>query len=130
LQNSPLRDVSFQRRDSLDSTCQSSSDFLRSCFPEKYQESGLPRTTSSLVQLWTPPQCAQVNLWRFTFAAGQSFSSIVRPVSVSRDVDGQRTSRLLILGSAFFGRGRGGWNRNRDGISEPVNDPRLGGIVG
>ena len=75
-----------------------------------------------------------MNFCRFTFAVGQSFSSIVRPVSVSRDVDGQRTSKLLILGGAFFGFGRGGSKRNRVVIYniylEPVNDPRLGGIVG
>jgi hypothetical protein len=63
-------------------------------------------------------------------AAGQSFSSIVRPVSVSLDVEGQRTSKLLMFGAAFFGRGRGRSNRNRDGILKPVNDPRLGDIVG
>ena len=75
---------------------------------------GRPRTTSSFVQLWTAPQWAQVNLCRFIFAAGQRFSSIVRPVSVSFEVEGQRTRRLLILRAVFFGRGRS--NRNRDGI--------------
>src|SRR6266404_8961718 len=95
------------------------------------QLNGLPSTTYSLVLLWTAPQWTQVNLCPFTFAAGQRFSSIVRPVSVSFDVDGQRTRRLLILRAFFLGRGRGRSNRNREGIYlEPVNDPRLGGIVG
>jgi hypothetical protein len=72
------------------------------------QETGLPRITSSLVQLWTAPQCAQVNFCRTIFAAGQRFCSIVRPVSVSFEVEGQRTSKLFRSAPAFaFGR-RGG----------------------
>jgi hypothetical protein len=50
---------------------------------------------SALVQLWTPPQWAQANFSGFTFAVGQRASSIVRPVSVSFDVEGQRTSKLF-----------------------------------
>jgi len=75
------------------------------------------------------PQCAQVNFCAFTLAACQRFSSIVRPVSVNFDVEGQRTSRLLMLGPAFgFGR-RGGSNKNLLGISESINDASFGGIV-
>jgi hypothetical protein len=86
--------------------------------------------TSCLVQLWTLPQCAQVNLCVFILAVRQRFSSIVLPVSVSFDVDGQRTSKLLMLGPILgFGR-RGGSKRNRVAMSESVNDARLGGVVG
>ena len=88
-----------------------------------------PRITSSFFQACTPPQCAQVNLCVFSFAVDQRFSSIVLPVSVSFEVEGQRTSKLLILGPAFtFGR-RGGSNRNLVGMSESINDSRLGGVV-
>jgi len=62
------------------------------------------------------PQCAQVNFCVFTLAACHRFSSIVRPVSVNFEVEGQRTSRLLMLGPAFgFGR-RGGSNKNLVGM--------------
>ena len=72
--------------------------------------------TSCLVQLWTLPQCVQVNLCVFILAVRQRFSSIVLPVSVSFDVDGQRTSKLLMLGPVFgFGR-RGGSKRNLVGM--------------
>ncbi len=75
------------------------------------------------------PQCAQVNFCAFILAVCQRFSSIVRPVSVNFDVEGQRTSRLLMLGPAFgFGR-RGGSNRNRVGILESINDAGFGGVV-
>jgi hypothetical protein len=61
---------------------------------------------------------------------GQRFSSIVIPVSVSFDVEGQRTSKLLMLGPVFaFGR-RGGSNKNLVAMSESINDARLGGVVG
>jgi hypothetical protein len=85
--------------------------------------------TSSFVQVWILPQCAQVNFCVFTLAVGQRFSSIVLPVSVSFDVEGQRTSKLLMLGPGFgFGR-RGGSKKNRVAISKPINDARLGGVV-
>src|SRR4030095_11357132 len=75
------------------------------------------------------PQCAQVNFCAFILAVCQRFSSIVRPVSVSFDVEGQRTSKLLILGPAFtFGR-RGGSNRNLVGILESVDDTSFLGVV-
>jgi hypothetical protein len=91
---------------------------------------GRPRITSSFFQECTPPQCAQVNLCVFSLTVGQRFSSIVIPVSVSFDVEGQRTSKLLILGPAFaFGR-RGGSNKNLVAMSESINDARLGGVVG
>src|SRR5256885_12409762 len=96
------------------------------------QEIGRPRTTSSFVQVWTLPQCAQVNFCAFTLAVGQSFSFTVRPVSVNFDVEGQRTSKLLRPVPTFgFGR-RGGSKRNRVAIIKlkSINDPRLGGIVG
>jgi len=52
----------------------------------------------------------------FTLAVGQSFSFMVRPVSVSFDVEGQRTSKLL-RPVPIFGFGRlGGSNRNRVAI--------------
>ena len=54
-----------------------------------------------MFQEWTAPQCAQVNFCVFTLAVGQRFSSIVRPVSVNREVDGQRTSKLLIPAPTF-----------------------------
>ena len=68
----------------------------------------LPRITSPFVHVWTLPQCAQVNFCVFTVAVCQCRSSIVLPVSVSLDVEGQRTSKLLILRPGFFGRARGG----------------------
>jgi len=65
----------------------------------------------------------------FNLAIGQRFASIVLPVSVSFDVEGQRTSRLLRLGPGFdFGR-RGGSKKNRVAILESVNDPGFGGVV-
>jgi hypothetical protein len=88
-----------------------------------------PRITSSFFQECTPPQCAQVNLCVFSFAVGQRFSSIVLPVSVNFDVEGQRTSKLLMLGPVFaFGR-RGGSNRNLVGMSESVNNTSFCGVV-
>jgi hypothetical protein len=73
------------------------------------QPTSLPSTTSALVQLWTAPQWAQVNFCCLIFAAGQSFCLIVRPVSVSFEVEGQRTSKLFRSAPAFgFGRRRGG----------------------
>jgi hypothetical protein len=45
----------------------------------------------------------------FTVVIAQRFSSIVRPVSVSFEVEGQRTSKLFKSAPAFgFGRRRGG----------------------
>jgi hypothetical protein len=71
-----------------------------------------------------------VNFCVFTVAVCQSFSSIVLPVSVSFDVEGQRTSKLLMLGPAFtFGR-RGGSKKNRVAMSESINDASFGGVVG
>lgn len=85
--------------------------------------------TSSFFQECTLPQCAHINLCVFSFAVGQRFSSIVLPVSVSFDVEGQRTSKLLIVGPAFtFGR-RGGSNRNLVGMSEAVNNTSFRGVV-
>jgi hypothetical protein len=53
-----------------------------------------------------------VNFCVFNVTVGQRFSSIVLPVSVSFDVEGQRTSKLLMLGPAFgFGR-RGASKKN------------------
>src|SRR5690242_8068617 len=75
------------------------------------------------------PQCAQVNFCFFTLAACQRFSSIVTPVSVNFEVEGQRTSMLLMLGPAFGFGLRGGSNTNRVGISESINDSSFGGVV-
>jgi hypothetical protein len=76
------------------------------------------------------PQWAQVNFCVFTMAVCQSLSSIVLPVSVSFDVEGQRTSNLLILGPVFgFGR-RGGPKKNLLAMSESINDASFGGVVG
>jgi len=53
-----------------------------------------------------------VELCVFILAVGQRFSSM-SSVSVTFDVEGQRTSKLLMLGPVFgFGR-RGGSKRNR-----------------
>jgi hypothetical protein len=50
-------------------------------------------------------------------------------VSVSFDVEGQRTSKLLMLGRAFvFGR-RGGSKKNLVAILESIKDARPGGVV-
>jgi hypothetical protein len=57
-------------------------------------------------------QCTQVNFCVFSLAVAQRFSSIVLPVSVSFDVEGQRTSKLLMLGPTFGLGRRGGSNRN------------------
>lgn len=49
---------------------------------------------------------------------GQRCSSTVRPVSVSFDVEGQRTSKLfLVTGEPPLGR-RGGANKKRVAISQ------------
>ncbi len=56
---------------------------------------------------------------------------MVSPVSVSRDVEGQRMSRLLMLGRAFaFGRGASKKNLVATVRLESVNDARFGGVVG
>src|SRR6185369_11249926 len=86
--------------------------------------------TSFFVQVCTLPQCAQVIFCAFTLAVGQRFSSIVRPVSVSLDVEGQRTSKLLMLGPGFVLGRRGGSKRNRVAISESINDASFGSVVG
>ena len=104
---------------------------MRENFVEDHQlvHVARPRITSSFFQECTPPQCAQVNLCVFSFAVGQRFSSIVLPVSVSFDVEGQRTSRLLMAGPVFtFGR-RGGSNRNLVGMSESINNTSFRGVV-
>ena len=76
-----------------------------------------------------PPQCAQLTFCVFNLAIGQRFASMVLPVSVSFDVEGQRTSRLLILEPAFgFGR-RGGSKKNRVAMLESINDAGFGGVV-
>ena len=72
-----------------------------------------------------PPQCAQVSFCVFTVAACQRFSSIVLPVSVSFDVDGQRTSKLLMLRRVFAFAGRGGPKKNLVAISESINEQSL-----
>ena len=70
-----------------------------------------------------------MNFCAFILAVCQRFSSIVRPVSVSFDVDGQRTSKLLMLGPVFgFGR-RGGSKRNRVAMSESINDATFARVV-
>jgi|GEM_PF-3365519 len=85
--------------------------------------------TSFFVQVWTLPQCAHVNFCVFTFAIGQRAASMVRPVSVSFDVEGQRTSRLLILRPAFALGRLGGSKKNRVAMSESINDASLAGVV-
>ena len=104
---------------------------MRENFVEDHQlvHVARPRITSSFFQECTPPQCAQVNLCVFSFAVGQRFSSIVLPVSVSFDVEGQRTSKLLILGPVFTFRRRGGSKRNLVGMSESINDTSFRGVV-
>src|SRR5215475_10416273 len=90
---------------------------------------GRPRITSFFVQVWTSPQCAQVNFCAFTVAVCQRSSSIVLPVSVSFEVEGQRTSRLLMLRRAAFAR-RGGSKKNLVAILESINNARPGSVVG
>lgn len=89
---------------------------------------GRPRTTSFLVQVCTSPQCEQVNFCVFTVSLCQCFSSTVFPVSVSFEVEGQRTSRLLIPGRVFacFG----GSKKKRVAILKSINNARSGGVVG
>jgi hypothetical protein len=53
-----------------------------------------------------------VNLCVLSLAVAQRFSSIVLPVSVSFDVEGQRTSKLLMSGPTFGLGCRGGSNKN------------------
>jgi hypothetical protein len=45
-------------------------------------------------------------------------------------VEGQRTSKLLMLGPGFVLGRRGGSKRNRVAMSESINDASFGGIVG
>jgi hypothetical protein len=71
-----------------------------------------------------------VNFCAFTLAIGQRFSSIVLPVLVSLDVEGQRTSKLLMLGPGFALGRRGGSKRNRVAMSESINDASFGAVVG
>ena len=54
---------------------------------------------------------------------------MVRPVSVSFDVEGQRTSKLLMLGPTLGLGRRGGSNRNLVGMSESINDTSFRGVV-
>jgi hypothetical protein len=54
---------------------------------------------------------------------------MVCPVSINLEVDGQRTSRLLIFRPGLiFGR-RGGSNRNLVAMSETIHDPGLFHII-
>ena len=64
-----------------------------------------------------------------SLAVAQHFSSIVLPVSVSFDVEGQRTSRLLMFEPAFIFCRRGGSKKNRLAISESIHDARLSGVI-
>ena len=73
--------------------------------------------------------CTQVNFCVFSLTVCQCFSSIVLPVSVSFDVEGQRTSKLLRLGPVFALGRRGGSNKNLVAISESINNSRFGGVV-
>jgi hypothetical protein len=56
-----------------------------------------------------------------TVAVCQRFSSIVLPVSMSFDVEGQRTSKLLMLRRAFAFDRRGGSKKNLVAMSESIN---------
>src|SRR5882757_1645443 len=95
----------------------------------RFTQVGRPRITSAFVQVLTLPQFTQVNLCVFSLTVCQRFSSIVLPVSVSFDVEGQRTSRLLRLGPAFALGRRGGSNKNLVAMSESINNSRFGGVV-
>jgi len=64
-----------------------------------------------------------------SLAVAQHFSSIVLPVSVSFDVEGQRTSRLLMFEPAFIFCRRGGSKKNRLAISESIHDARFSGVI-
>jgi len=67
-----------------------------------------------------------VNFCVFTVAACQRFSSIVLPVSVSFEVEGQRTSKLLMLRPVFAFARRGGSKKNLVAISESINNVKHG----
>ncbi len=71
-----------------------------------------------------------MNFCFLSFAVAQRFSSIVLPVSVSFDVEGQRTSKLLMLGPGFIFSRRGGSKKNLVGMSESINDARFSSVVG
>ena len=86
------------------------------------------RTTSFFPQVWVWPQWAQLNFWLFTLAASQRCSSMVWPVSVNFEVEGQRTRRRLITGPVLtLGRAVVAKNfiRSRD-----VKQYRCGDIAG
>jgi hypothetical protein len=70
-----------------------------------------------------------VNFCIFIFAAGHLFSSTVFPVSVNFEVEGQRTSKVLIPALGFVFCRSGGSKRNRVAILKSINDPRFGGVV-
>jgi hypothetical protein len=70
-----------------------------------------------------------VNLCIFTVAVSQRLSSIVFPVSVSLDVDGQRTSKLLMVRPVFAFARCGGSKKNLVAMSESMNDSRFGHVV-
>ena len=65
----------------------------------------------------------------FTVAVCQRLSSIVFPVSVSFEVEGQRTSRLLMVRPVFAFARWGGSKKNLVAMSESINDLRFGGVV-
>jgi hypothetical protein len=71
-----------------------------------------------------------VNFCSLTLAVAQRFSSIVLPVSVSFDVEGQRTSKLLMLGPSFVFGLRGGSKKNLVAMLESIHDSRFSGVVG
>ncbi len=70
-----------------------------------------------------------MNFCVFILAVRQRFSSTVRPVSVSFDVEGQRTSKLLMLGPVFGFALRGGSKKKRFAMSESINDASFARIV-
>jgi len=71
-----------------------------------------------------------VNSCVFILALRQRSSCIVLPVSVSFEVEGQRTSKLFMSRPVFGFVRRGGSNKNLVAMSESINDAGFGGVVG
>ena len=69
-----------------------------------------------------------MNFLFLTLAVAQRLSSTVCPVSVSFDVEGQRTSKLLMFGPGLVLGRRGGSKKNLTG-SEAIDDARFRGVV-
>ena len=87
-----------------------------------------PRTTFPSVQRWTFPQWVQVSLLSATSICAKLFASVVRPVTNSLAVAGQRTRIRITIGPV------GIFTERVSIIARPlpesIHDPRLRRIVG